>query len=126
MKLLFWLSLALVVYTFFGYPVLLWLRARVRQCPVFQRAITPSVSIVVAARNEELNLPRKLKSLRAMDYPKEQVQIVVASDGSTDRTAAILREHEPEITPVLIEQTAGKAHALNEAVRRATGEILVF
>ena len=58
--------------------------------------------------------------------PCSQLQIVIASDGSTDRTNAILREQEPFVLPVILDQARGKANALNEAVRRATGEILFF
>jgi len=125
-KLLFWLCLILVSYTYFGYAIYLWLCVLVRRKPIFQSPITPSVSIVIAARNEEARLPTKLQNLRLLDYPQEQIQIIVASDGSTDRTASILREQQDQIVSVILHESNGKANALNEAVKLATGDILVF
>jgi cellulose synthase/poly-beta-1,6-N-acetylglucosamine synthase-like glycosyltransferase len=125
-KLLFWSCWALVVYTYFGYALWLWLCVRLRSRPIQKGHFTPSVSIVIAARNEEANLPAKLSNLHRVDYPQERLQIIVTSDGSTDRTASILQEYASTIVPVILQQSNGKACALNEAVRRATGEILVF
>jgi len=126
MKLLFWLCFALIAYAYFGYAVWLWLCVRLRSRPVLQSSATPSVSIIIAARNEEASLPAKLENLRLLDYPREQLQIIVASDGSTDRTASILHDQANQIFPVILEESNGKAYALNEAVKRATGDILVF
>jgi len=126
MKLLFWLCLVLIAYTYFGYAILLWLFGRLRRRPVLQSPITPSVSIIIAARNEEASLPAKLENLRLLDYPKERLQIIVASDGSTDRTANILRDQTSHIFSIILEESNGKAFALNEAVKLATGDILVF
>jgi len=125
-KLLFWLCLILISYTYFGYAIYLWLYVCLRKRPTFQSPITPSVSIVIAARNEEARLPAKLENLRLLDYPPEHIQIIVASDGSTDRTASILREQANQITSVILNESRGKANALNEAVKLATGDILVF
>jgi biofilm PGA synthesis N-glycosyltransferase PgaC len=125
-KLLFWLCLAGAAYAYFGYAVWLALYVRLRKRPVLQSSITPTVSIVIAARNEEAHLPSKLKNLSFLDYPQNLIQIVIASDGSTDRTADILREHVPQIVPIILDQSSGKAHALNQAVKHATGEILLF
>jgi cellulose synthase/poly-beta-1,6-N-acetylglucosamine synthase-like glycosyltransferase len=125
-KLLFWSCFALVGYAYAGY--VLWLACwyLLRRRPVQTANFTPSVSILIAARNEQTNLSAKLKNLRQLDYPQDRLQIVVASDGSTDRTAAILREQAGQIVPVILDRSNGKAAALNEAVKHATGEILVF
>jgi len=80
----------------------------------------------MVAHNEERNLPAKLGNLAALRYPAERMQIVVASDASTDATEAILLAASATVTPVLLREKSGKAVALNEAVRHATGEILVF
>jgi cellulose synthase/poly-beta-1,6-N-acetylglucosamine synthase-like glycosyltransferase len=125
MNLVFWPCLALVVYTYIGYPVWLWLLVRWRERPILRRPIEPSVSIIIAARNEEANIPAKLKTIQLLSYPQDQLQIVIASDGSTDRTVSILREH-PSVVPVILDQPKGKACALNAAVKFATNEILVF
>lgn len=126
MKLLFWLCLALISYAYIGYA--LWLAICVRFCrrPIRKGHFTPRVSIVIAARNEEANLPAKLENLRLLDYPRTLLEIVIASDGSTDRTVSILCEKGSNIVAVILGRSNGKACALNEAVKVATGEILVF
>jgi cellulose synthase/poly-beta-1,6-N-acetylglucosamine synthase-like glycosyltransferase len=126
MKLLFWLCFAVVLYAYFGYAIWLWLYARLRSRPIHRAPISPTVSILIAAHNEESRLPAKLANLDLLQYPAGQLQIIIASDGSTDGTADILRELRAGISPVILEKAVGKASALNEAVRFATGEILVF
>jgi poly-beta-1,6-N-acetyl-D-glucosamine synthase len=126
MKILFWLCLGLVAYAYLGYLVLLFLRVRIRRRAVLKGECFPSVSIVMAVRNEEKNLPAKLQNLRELKYPPDQLQIVIASDGSTDRTREILEECVPYVLPVILDESNGKANALNEAVKCARGEILVF
>src|SRR3954468_19668072 len=126
MRVLFWFCLVLIAYTYFGYAIWLWLFGRLRKRPMFRTPITPSVSIVIAARNEEASLPTKLENLRRLEYPPERLQIIVASDGSTDRTPDILRGQANDIVGVVLEESNGKAFALNEAVKVATGDILVF
>jgi poly-beta-1,6-N-acetyl-D-glucosamine synthase len=126
MKILFWLCLALVSYAYFGYAIWLRLLVLLNRRSILQKRIAPDVSIIIAARNEEMNLPAKLDNLRLLDYPPDHLQIVIASDGSTDRTADILREQAPYILPVILDESNGKAFALNAAVKCATGEILVF
>jgi cellulose synthase/poly-beta-1,6-N-acetylglucosamine synthase-like glycosyltransferase len=80
----------------------------------------------MAAHNEETNLPTKLEALRGLQYPADKLEVIVASDGSTDRTAEILRAVEGEVVAVILPEAKGKAVALNAAVRVARGEILVF
>jgi biofilm PGA synthesis N-glycosyltransferase PgaC len=126
MKFLFWVCFALMSYAYFGYFIYLWIFAHFRKQLLLKERFTPSVSIVIAARNEEANLPAKLENLRLLDYPQHRLQIVIASDGSTDQTVSILREHASQIFPVILNESNGKAYALNEAVKSATGEILVF
>jgi biofilm PGA synthesis N-glycosyltransferase PgaC len=126
MTLFFWASFAVVVYAYFGYAVLLAVLARLRPWPVARSPIFPTLSIVIAARNEARNLPAKLENLRRMDYPPELVQIVIASDGSTDESVNILRTAGPNVVPVVLESSRGKASALNAAVQHATGQVLVF
>lgn len=126
MKSAFWICLALTAYAYFGYAIWLWLVVLVRRRPVLQQPITPTVSIIIAARNEERNVPIKLANLQQLSYPRDRIQIVVVSDGSTDRTAAILREQPSIVVPVVLNESHGKASALNAAVKHATGDILVF
>src|ERR1700733_10508346 len=126
MKLTFWLCLALISYAYFGYAIWLWVCVRLRQRPIPKSYSTPSVSIIMAVRNEEANLPAKLENLRLLDYPQDQLQIVIASDGSTDRTVDILKEQPPNVLPVILERSNGKGGALNAAVKLAQSDILVF
>src|SRR5438270_6147578 len=126
MRVLFGFCLVLVAYTYFGYAIWLWFFGRLRKRPMLRTPITPSVSIIIAARNEEASLPAKLENLRRLEYPPERLEIIVASDGSTDRTPDILRDQANDIVGVVLEESNGKAFALNEAVKMATGDILVF
>lgn len=127
-KLVFWLSLLLILYCYAGYALWLALLARLRSRPVRSDIFHPRVSVVMAAHNEEQNLSGKLENLRAMEFPATSLEIIVASDGSTDRTAEILLREADRglVVPVILPQARGKALALNSAVRKATGEILVF
>jgi biofilm PGA synthesis N-glycosyltransferase PgaC len=126
MKLLFWISFALTAYVYLGYAILLALYSRLHRRPIQRQQITPTVSIVIAARNEATNLTAKLQNLRLLDYPRELLQIIIASDGSTDSTPEILLSYASEIAPVILDQSHGKANALNQAVRCATADILLF
>lgn len=131
MPLLFWSALLLVVYAYAGYPLLLAALARLRPRPVLPAPIQPTVSIIMAARNEAPNLPRKLANLQQLDYPAHLLEILIVSDGSTDATNALLEQHAalqttPPLIPILLPASGGKALALNVAVAQARGDILVF
>ena len=91
MRLLFWGAAGFITYTYVGYVGWLWVRARLRPWPVLRSPLVPYISIVMVVRNEESVLERKLQNLLEMDYPPDLCQIVVVSDGSTDRTEEILR-----------------------------------
>lgn len=126
MKVLFWTSAALFLYTYAGYPVCLWIRVRLRPRPVRRGSCLPSVSIVLVVRNEAMALPAKLENLSNLNYPAEKIEIVVASDASTDGTNEILRKAGSTVHAVICETYSGKAGALNLALSAATGEIVVF
>ncbi len=128
MKWVFWFSAALVLYAYLGYPAWLWLRGRWKARQVGRSAFTPSVSIVMVVRDEEAALPGKLRNLTALDYPRDRVEILVVSDGSTDGTDAILREwaERGAIHPVFLSEHSGKANGLNQAIPLAQGEVVLF
>lgn len=127
MKWVFWVSLALIIYTMVGYPVLLYLRSRWRARPVCTGCIVPYLSIVMAVRNEERVLLRKLRNLAEINYPSDRYEIVVVSDGSTDDTNRMLADQQDErLRVVLLPQHEGKAAALNRGIEVARGEIVVF
>lgn len=128
MKWLFWTSAVLIAYTYAGYPLWLWLLAQLRPWPVRRGPIEPKVSLVMVVRNEEAVLGAKLENLLHLDYPGDRCQIVVVSDGSTDGTEAILGKYKNDnrVRVVCKKASGGKALGLNDALRVADGEILVF
>jgi len=125
---LFWASLALVVYTYAGYPALLYLmgRLRARRGASAPDVRTPSVCLIISAFNEENVIRQKIENSLALDR-SGPMSIVVASDGSTDRTVAIAREYEDH--GVRVHQAPvrrGKNTTLNEVVRTVTADVIVF
>src|SRR6202049_1538222 len=141
-KAAFWLSLGLVVYPYVLYPLVLFLVYSVTQAwrdfrylgsPRNRRTDTPSssampgVSIIIPAYNEEKVLPQKIENLRELEFPRERLQIIFVSDGSEDGTNQILQNLKKESYEcILLNERKGKANALNQAVARATNQILVF
>jgi cellulose synthase/poly-beta-1,6-N-acetylglucosamine synthase-like glycosyltransferase len=128
-KALFWGSLGALAWTHAGYPLAAGLAARLRPRPVRKDpAATPSVAVIVAAYNEESVIERRLENLLALDYPPEQVEIVVASDASTDGTHALVETvaaREPRVR-LLACPRGGKVAAQNRAVRETSGDVVAF
>jgi glycosyltransferase involved in cell wall biosynthesis len=123
---LFWTSAFAVVFAYVGAPLVIFARALLRPRTIAARRIEPPVSIVIAARNEEASIGERLDNLASLDYPDDCLQVIVASDGSDDATVAIASTRASDRVTVLDLERVGKADALNEAVSRATGEIVVF
>jgi len=128
MKWVFWISIALLAYTYAGYPLWLWLRAQLRPWPAMRGPIEPRVSIVMVVRNEAGALGEKLRNLLGLSYPAEKCQIVVVSDGSDDGTEAILAAFKSDgrVRAVCKKTSGGKAAGVNDALRISDGEILFF
>jgi cellulose synthase/poly-beta-1,6-N-acetylglucosamine synthase-like glycosyltransferase len=130
MQTLFFLNVLIVAYTWIGYPAVLlilrWKWAR----PSLQTgsAAQPSVSIIVAAHNEEKSIAEKLEDTLRLRYPRELLEIIVASDGSTDRTEEAVTRFAVNDSRIRLLRTerAGKSHAQNNAVREAKGDIIFF
>ncbi len=140
-KYIFWFAAALVGYSYLGYPVWLWLRSQWSPRPVRRSSghidaqgydQVPTVSAVMVVRNEEAILAHKLENLLTLDYPQEKLEVVVVSDGSTDRTPAILADCArnlgvgTRVRSLLKTASQGKAAGLNDAIKLATGEVLLF
>ena len=91
-QVLFWLAIAWIVYALVGYQLLLMV-ASASSGPRrgLRGDITPSISLLIAARNEEAVIAEKLENTLALDYPRDRLQVIVMSDASTDRTDAIVR-----------------------------------
>ena len=126
-ELIFWVAVLAVAYTYAGYPVLLMLLSRFRGKPVLSREYTPSVTVIIAAYNEERDLAAKLENTLALDYPKSELEIIVTSDCSTDGTDEIARSFSTRGVRLHRQQERfGKTAAQNAAVEQARGEILIF
>ncbi|HEX3562238.1 MAG TPA: glycosyltransferase [Solirubrobacterales bacterium] len=127
LEIVFWVAAGLIVYAHLGYPLLLAglvaIFGEPRGAP-YERGELPPVTMVIPAYDEEEVIERKVDNARALDYPADRLEIVVASDGSSDRTAELARAAGAD--SVLELQRVGKVAALNEAVRPARGAILVF
>jgi cellulose synthase/poly-beta-1,6-N-acetylglucosamine synthase-like glycosyltransferase len=124
---LFWISAALIAYTYFGYPAWLWLRRQWKFAPVERQSVLPSISIVMVVRNEAAVLERKLRNLLSLDYPAELTEIVIVSDGSTDATEQVLREHASgRIQALILPEPGGKAAGLSQGFGLASHEIVVL
>jgi len=126
----FFASLALLAYSYVGYPMVLWLLSRFRgekRALDSDPAVWPDVSIIIAAHNEELVIGRRIENLLALDYPPECLQILIGSDGSTDRTSEIVRLYRrPRIAFHDFALQRGKAQVLNDLVVLARGKYVVF
>jgi cellulose synthase/poly-beta-1,6-N-acetylglucosamine synthase-like glycosyltransferase len=124
---IYWSSLAVVGYTYAGYPALMVGLSKLRRRRVAAAPIEPAVSIVMAAHDEAARIADKLDNLLAVDYPPDKLQIVVVSDGSTDGTDEIVAGYASRGVDLLrVDPAAGKPTALNRGLERATGEIIVF
>jgi cellulose synthase/poly-beta-1,6-N-acetylglucosamine synthase-like glycosyltransferase len=127
MEVIFWLSAGALVYTYIGYPILLSIVSTWRAKAVKTGTYTPTVSVIIAAYNEERDLAAKLENTLLLDYPKSHLEVIVTSDSSQDRTDEIalsfasrgVRLHRQS-------ERLGKTAAQNAAVEKALGEILLF
>lgn len=128
MKWAFWGATGLIAYTYLGYAGWLWVRSRWRPRPVQTGPYTPSISLVMVVRNEVRVLEQKLRNVMELNYREDLCQTVVVSDGSTDGTNQILSAYAkvPQVRVILGPQAQGKAAGLNEAIKAAAGEIVVF
>jgi cellulose synthase/poly-beta-1,6-N-acetylglucosamine synthase-like glycosyltransferase len=120
-------AVALIAFTYVGYPALMFALRLILKRPVRRDDITPRVSVIIAAYNEERDIEAKLKNTLALDYPRDRMEIIVASDCSTDQTDEIVRGFSAQ--GVILRQQPerfGKTVAQNRAVKTSSGEILVF
>ncbi|MDH3718322.1 MAG: glycosyltransferase family 2 protein [Planctomycetota bacterium] len=123
----FWISLGLLVYMLLGYPLILLVvrRLRRRRSVPAEPEELPTVTCIIPAHNEERVLQAKLENALALDYPRDRLEIVVASDGSADRTVEIAQSFAPRGVRVLeFSARRGKASVLNDACAEATGQVL--
>jgi cellulose synthase/poly-beta-1,6-N-acetylglucosamine synthase-like glycosyltransferase len=122
----FWLSVGIVAYAYAGYPFALALLAAARRRPVRTGPHTPTVSFIVTAHNEASRIAGKIQNMLAQDYPAPRLELLVASDCSSDGTDAIVASHAPRVRLVRAPERRGKEAAQRLAVDASAGEILVF
>ena len=122
---LFWVSVGTIVYTYFGYPILITLLARVRQRPLHQAPITPSLTLFIPAYNEESVIADKIENSLALDYPPGKLEILIVADGSDDNTVNIIRQY-PAVRLLFQPQRQGKIAAINRGMPFVNSEIVVF
>ncbi len=125
---LFWSATLLIFYTYIGFPLFIVLRGLLWSNPYEHETLASplSVSIVISAYNESKTIGEKLDNILSLDYPREKLEVVIASDGSTDGTDMIVERYKEHGVKLLSLPHQGKAAALNAAVAMSTNEILVF
>lgn len=127
LEILFWLTFAIILYHYCGFPIVIAIMAITHGKEIDKRDITPSVSLIIAAYNEEKVMEEKIKNSFNLDYPKDKLQIIVVSDGSTDATPEIVDRYKSQgVKGLFLPERRGKTAALNRAVAVATSEIVVF
>src|SRR5688500_2007693 len=125
-ELIFWSSVCLVLYAYAGYPCALMAISLIRTRPVLRAAMTPHVTFIITAHNEQARIAEKLANTLALNYPQDRLEVIVASDCSTDGTDAIVRACGDRIQLVRAPVRRGKEAAQQLAIEAASGEILIF
>ena len=121
----FWVAAGITIWTFALYPLTLLVRSRLRPRPLTAQGCVPTVTIIVAAHNEEKVIGEKLANIRRLTYPRDLLEVIIASDGSDDATNAIVDQAGATFRLLRLPRS-GKARALEAAVSQARGEVLVF
>jgi cellulose synthase/poly-beta-1,6-N-acetylglucosamine synthase-like glycosyltransferase len=126
-EILFWVFFIFIIYTYFGYGVILFLISILFPRPVKKQDIFPNVTIIIAAYNEETAIKSKIDNTLALDYPPDKLEIIIGSDASADRTDEIVKEYPSDrVRLIRVEGRQGKTGVQNECVKSASGEIIVF
>ncbi|MCC7339210.1 MAG: glycosyltransferase family 2 protein [Pirellulaceae bacterium] len=139
LSIVLWTSLAVVFYSYVGYPLLIFASSRIacRWASNAVRAVScaaepteaelPTVTVLIAAYNAEQQIRQRIQNLLACDYPSERLQILIASDGSTDGTVQLVREFDrANVSVIPFSQRSGKARTLVAAVEFVTSQVIVF
>lgn len=124
---LFWLSFFVLAYIYAGYPLLVCALAQTFGRLPKHKPITPKLSLYIPAYNEQEHIEAKIKNSLTLDYPKDKLEIVVASDGSTDKTNEIVKRYQAQgVKLIAMRDNIGKSAMLDRTVPLLTGEITVF
>jgi cellulose synthase/poly-beta-1,6-N-acetylglucosamine synthase-like glycosyltransferase len=124
----FWLAVGFVVYSHFGYPALLAILGRLRPAAAIRRGdATPPITILIVAHDEEAALHRKLRNCLSLDYPRDALEVLVVSDGSTDGTEDVAAKYASQGVRLLaLPGPRGKAACISTALEACRGEVVVF
>ncbi len=126
-QIVFWISAGTLAYVYVGYPLLVYLVSMLFPRSVARAEIEPSVTVLITAYNEETSIRAKIENTLAIEYPAEKLEVLVASDGSTDATDDIVREFETlGVRLFRQEGRVGKTETQNNAIAKAKGEIILF
>jgi len=133
-ELVFWISLAIVLYTYFGFPLILQLLVLIKKrfkrsqnLPDDKQKFWPRVTLLISAYNEEKVIEEKILNSLAINYPKTKFEILITSDGSDDGTPEIVKKFESKGVRLLHQpERRGKMAAINRSIPETTGEIIVF
>ena len=127
MEYIFFISIGMIIHAYFLYPASIYIVAIIRGRKRKYDDYLPSVSLIITAYNEEKQIQKKIENTLALSYPPEKLQIIVGSDGSTDRTTEIINSFsEKGVELIEIGNRGGKENAQRESLKRASGEIIVF
>ncbi len=123
----FWTAAGLVFFTYAGYSIVIFLLSLLFRRPIRRVESTPGVTFLITAYNEEKDIGRKIEQTLALDYPLDKLEVVVASDGSNDRTDDVVRTYANRgVRLVRVEGRVGKTETQNRAVAVSTGDVIVF
>ena len=124
----FWTSVLLIAYGYLGYPLVIYVLGRIHERPNRRMDILPRVSLIIPAYNEARVIEAKIQNCMQLDYPKDKLEVLIGSDGSTDSTSQLILHAVTtcKVRGVIYSHRRGKAAVLNDLVRVASGEIVVF
>jgi cellulose synthase/poly-beta-1,6-N-acetylglucosamine synthase-like glycosyltransferase len=126
-EVIFWLILFLIFYTYAGYSLFILLLSLFINRPIKKKEVYPRVTFLITAYNEEHSIAAKLKNTLHLDYPGEKLEVIVASDGSTDSTDTVVKQfHDQGVILNRVEGRVGKTETQNQTVAKATGDIIIF
>ncbi|GAB3094327.1 glycosyltransferase family 2 protein [Lysobacter terrae] len=126
-EVLLWSTLVLLAYVYVGYPLLAIALARLMPRGVDKQAITPAITVIITAYNEEKHIEQKIRNVLELDYPRDRIDVLVASDASSDATDRLVHDFKaPNVRLLRIEGRLGKTACQNFAAEAATGELIAF
>ena len=126
-KVVFWIAIAITCYVYLGYPIILLFISKNYRKPICRKEITPEVTLLICAYNEGEVIAAKIENSLELDYPPDKMKIVIASDGSSDKTNDIVRQYKDERLCLMdYPERRGKIGVINETVPKLISEIVIF